>query len=886
MLPERISGIWLRIKALFLRRQLERDLGDELEFHLAMREQKLVEQGMPPEEAHYAARRAFGNTAQAKESNRELWTFPVLETLAQDIRYGLRQLRRNPGFTIVAIITLALGIGATTAMFSIIYCVFVVPFPFAHSHRLVGLVSWNKKVEGQFGAADISAAELEDYRKHSHVFDDVAGSTFERVLVTGISLPESWIGSRVTGNYFRLLGVPPLLGRAVTPQDDKAGAPAVAVLGYTVWQSTFGGDPKVLGRTIVLNQQPATIIGVMPRRFGGKVWISTGLTGAVSASRGVPFEMTARLKAGVSLEQAQAEVAALSGRFASVYPKDHPPDMAFKIRRLDRDVRQFDGPWLVLLGAVGLLLLIACVNLANLLLARARARERETAVRMAVGATRGRLVRQFIVESMLLALSGVALGCLLAAGLVAGLWPILHSAFGYYIRPETVIRINGPVLLFTLGTAFLSTLLFGLAPALLATGSNIQGPLKTSGSRTGGDRGHHWLRSVLVISEVMLSLVLLTGAGLLIHSFFVRMQVNLGYSPNNVLFATVGLPEKQYKTADQIIQFDVELLRRVRGLPGVVSAALGFPPPPHPFHVNVETNGKNRAASRAARFYLVGDAYFKTMGIRLLQGRRLSEEDVVQRRQIAVVNRTFATQNFGGEDPLGKQIKLSELPSWLKGPDTPLFEVVGVVADIKDDWSGPEKAPHPEFYLPTTVYRVPAAMIFLRTAVPPASLSNPVRREVADINKDLPVEGPYTMQWQLDGNWYAQPRVYLVMLAGFGGLGLLLACVGVYGVLSFAVSQRTQEIGVRMALGAQVSDVRRMVLKWGLRWLAVGIGIGVPASIALAKVLRNRIWGIQSADPLTFVAVSLVLIAVALVACYIPARRAAKVDPMVALRYE
>jgi putative ABC transport system permease protein len=882
----RIRAALIRIGNLFRKRRRERELAEELASHLQMHIQDNLRSGMTPEEARRQAHIKLGGVEQTKEICRDTWGVRIINELAQDLRYGLRQLRRNPGFTALAILTLALGLGATTAMFSIIYCVFVVPFPFAHSHRLVTLVSWNKKVEGQFGAAQLSASELEEYRKQTDVFDGVAGASFERVLVTGISLPESWIGSRVTGNYFRLLGAPPLLGREITAQDDKTGAPAVAVLGYTAWQSTFGGDPKVLGRTLVLNQQPATIIGVMPRRFGGKVWISTGLPGTVSASGGVPFEMTARLRAGVSLEQAQAEVAALSRRFASAYPKDHPPDMAFAIRRLDRDVRQYDGPWLVLLGAVGLLLLIACVNMANLLLARATARDRETAIRAALGATRGRLVRQFVVESLLLAFSGAALGCLLAAGLLASIWPMLHSAFGYYIRPETVIRINGPVLLFTLGAAILSTLLFGLAPALLATRRNIQEPLKTSGTRTGADRGHQRLRSVLVVGEVTLSLVLLTGAGLLIHNFFVSRRVSLGYNPDNVLFATVPLPENQYKTVDQKIQFDLEFLRRVRGLPGVVSAALGFPPPPFPFQVNVETNGKNRAASRAARFYLVGDAYFKTMGIQLLQGRRISEADVAQRRQVAVINRTFAARYFGGEDPLGKQIKVTELPAWLKGPAPPLFEVAGVVADIKDDWSGPELAPHPEFYLPASVYEGPPTSVYLRTAVPPATLWNPVRKEVAAIDNKLPVVGTDTMQEQLDGSWYAQPRVYLSMLAGFGGLGLLLACVGVYGVLSYAVSQRTQEIGIRMALGAQASEVRRMVMKWGLCWLAMGIGIGIPASIALGKVLRNRIWGIKSADPLTLAAVSLVLTAVGMVACYIPARRASKVDPMVALRYE
>ncbi len=887
MIRERLHNLWLRLKALLKRRQLDEDLAEELEFHLAMREENLVKQGMSPRDAHDAARREFGNVASLKESSRSLWSFPSLESLGQDLRYGLRQLRRNPGFTTVAVLTLALGIGATTAMFSLIYCVFLVPFPYAHSHRLVTLVSWNKKVEGQFGAANISASELEDYAKQNDVFDGVAGATYERVLVTGIDVPESWIASRVTGNYFGLLGVPPLLGREITPQDDKAGAPEVAVLGYGVWQSTFGGDLHVLGRTIILNQQPATIIGVMPLRFGGaKVWMSTGISGALLAGGGIPFEMTARLKSGVSMEQAKAEVAALSSRFASRFPNQHPPDMAFALRRLDQDIRQFDSPWLVLFGAVGFLLLIACVNIANLLLARARVREREIAIRAALGASGMRLVRQFLMESLLLSLTGGTLGCLLAWNLIAVLAPILRSAFGYYIRPETVIHINGAVLLFTLAMAFLCTLLFGLAPAILTTRRHVREPLVARGAGAGESRGHGFLRDALVVSEIALSLVLLTGAALQIHSFVARTQVRLGYNPDHVLWAVVPLDGTQYKTVEQRERFDQEALRRVRALPGVISDGLGFPPPPHPLSTKVQTTFKNGAAGQMARTYLVGSGYFRTMGIQLLQGRTISREDIIQHRQVAVVNRAFARSYLTGKNPLGEQIKVIEIPRWLGGPTSPEFQVVGVVADIRDDWSGPETAPHPEYFLPATVYNVPAAMIFIRTAVPPATLSNPIRKAVAAINNSLPVGELYTMRRQLEGNWYAQPRVYLAMLVAFGTLGLLLACVGVYGVLSYSVSSRTQEIGVRMALGAQVADVRRMVLSWGLRWLAVGIGIGVPASILLDKVLRNRIWGIKSADPVTLLVVSLVLSVVGLAACDIPARRAAKVDPMVALRYE
>ncbi len=552
---------------------------------------------------------------------------------------------------------------------------------------------------------------------------------------------------------------------------------------------------------------------------------------------------------------------------------------------------------------MGLLLVIACVNVANLLLARATTREKEIAIRASLGASRIRLVRQLLIESLLFALAGAGLGCLLAWDGLGGLVAIIPPDI---LDSETAVRINGPVLLFTLGAALLSTLLFGLAPALLAVRKDLQGPLKASGRGAGESSGHSRLRNLLVVSEVALSLVLLTGAGLLIRSFLALRQLELGFNPDNVLRAgTLLLPEDRYKKAEQRSQFQLESLRRVRALPGVVSATLADPPPTYPgANLAIEIGGKPSAVNWRAHWCSAGDRFFETMGIRLLQGRTISEEDMVHARKVAVVNRTFVSKYFGNENPLGRQVKVPDLateqnlpPFWIgdslgwdqAGPKLipqPWFEIVGVVADTKraGGYEGADAAAQPVFYVPYSLASIVHALL-VRTVGDPARLANSVRRTVAEIDKELPVETS-TLREQLARDWYTEPRFVLTMLVAFASLGLTMVSIGVYSVLSYAVSRRTHEIGVRMALGAEATDVRRLVLKSGLRWLAVGIGIGVPASIALAKILQNRIWGIKSADPLTLAVVALVLTAVGLAACYFPARRATKVDPMVALRYE
>jgi putative ABC transport system permease protein len=770
----------------------------------------------------------------------------------------------------------------------VIYGALFNTFPFVDRPPVLKVISHDKK-EGGIDIASFSAVEVRDFQEQNRVFDVMAGATsWDDVVLTGAELPERWTGARVTGDFFKLLGVPPLMGRALGPQDVQAGAPPVAVLSHKVWQNSLGGDPKILGRTLTLNGRPTTIIGVMPPRFvwnDGELWLPATFVGGGTAGEPPRFEVYGRLKPGITIEQAEAEIGALGKHFAAPYPKDFPPDLALGVVSLAELLRQSIRPWFVLLGAVSFLLLIACVNVANLLLARASARAKETAVRAALGASRGRLVRQYLMESLLLALAGAALGCLLAWG-VLGFLMTRTTEVLQFIPREAQIGMNGPALLFALSAACLSTLLFGLAPALLAAGKDLQQPLQSTGLRTGESRGHRRLRTLLAVTEVALSLTLLTGAGIALRSFWGRYHIKRGFDANRVMFSTIPLPETRYKTLPQKTRFDLELLRRVRALPGVVFAALESPPVPSYFPATIEITGQPQGGARRADVHWTGDSFFETLGIRLLQGRSISPDDMAQSRRVAVVNQKLVTEYFGDESPLGQLITLKEVEGYDATAAPPQgYEVVGVIADSNLGlW--PERPVQPEIFLPFTVGAMASVRLYVRTAVPAGIYAKSVRRAVAAIDQDLPVRDTITLEKFIDNLWYARPRFSTLMLISIASLALLLASVGVYGVLSYTVSRRTQEIGIRMALGAEATDVRRMVMTSGLRWLAAGIAAGVPASIALSRFLQFKIWGIGPADPLTLIAVSLLLIVVGLAACYIPARRATQVDPMVALRYE
>ena len=816
----------------------------------------------------------------------EMWSLRFLETLWRDLRYGLGQFRRNPGFTIVAVLTLALGIGATTAMFSVVEGAVLNPFPYADSHRLAVVVARYQDYGPDYYWGWFPVEEFRDYRKQVRSYDRVIGMLHEQIVLTGGDVPLAFDGVKATGNTFQMLGVPPLIGRTFTPADAEPGAPPVVVLRHKAWKSKFGGDPEIVGRTLVLNGQPTTVIGVMPPRFslgGAEMWLPENFTGSKPGGQILYISTVGHLKPGVSVEQAAAEVAVLFKGYAEHYPKIHPKRTHFSAELLANAAvgRAPHRIFYILLGAVGLLLLIACLNVANLLLARGTARETEIAIRASLGAGRLRLLRQFMVESLLLAAGGALLGCLFAW---LGLKGVMAIIPWWEFPTESVIRINGPVLLFTVGVALAGTLLFGLAPALHAIRRDFQADLRSGGRGAGESRSHSRLRNLLVVSEVTLSLVLLTGAGVLMRSFFAIRYVSLGYDPANVLLSRIRLPDSRYKTAAQRNLFSIELLRHLRAMPGVTSAALVFPPPVWSgMKMNIEITGKPSQENQSAQVRTTSDGFLETARIPLLGGRRISEEDYKLARKVAVINQTFVRRHFPGENPLGRQITVKDLTNPPFSLKSPTFEIVGVIGDIQDN--GPGEPSQPAIYIPYTVAGSGWTSYVVRTAAAPGLLLNPLRHEVASMDRELPLEGE-PLESILEENWFSEPRAVTTLMSVFASLGLVLVLIGVYSVLSYSVTRRTHELGIRMALGAEAGDVRRMVMLWGLRWLAIGIGIGVPASIGLAKILQNRIWGLKSADPLTLAVVAVILIAVGLASCYIPARRATKVQPMAALRYE
>ena len=764
----RLRVLLAKFSGLFHRAKLERQLDEDVRAHLEMLTEENQRKGMTPAEAHYAALRQFGNVSSMKEECRARWSIRIIEELVQDVRYGLRQLRRNPGFTAVAVLILALGIGGTTAIFSVFYGGFLDPWPYKDSGRLAVLITHDPNQPQLDNWARVSPAEFLGIQEQNHVFDHVIGALYENVLLTGHNIPAySFWGWRVTPNTFQVLGMTPIIGRTFTADDAKPGAPPVVLLNYKVWQSKFGGNPGIVGQTIELEDKPTMVVGVMPPRFGWwgnrlDVMLPATFSRAENSEKSQTTSVFGHLKPGVTFAQASADLEVLAKRFTAAYPEEHQKRITFLVESItDACVDPQSRRTLsILMGGVGLLLLIACVNIANLLLARGSSREREIAIREALGAGRLRLVRQFMIESLLLALGGAVLGSLLAWDGLGAMVALMPS---WYMPTEAVVRINFAVLLFTAGIAAVSTLLFGLAPAVLAVKKDLRAPLKASGRGTSETRGHHRLRNLLVVSEVTLSLVLLTGAGLLFRSFRTLRHLNLGYNTRNVLEAEALLPEERYKTAEQRNQFHLEALRRVRALPGVVSATFAERVLSWANSTRIEIVGRSSSQTQTAWFQLAGDGYFDTLGIPLLAGRTISEEDLADARPVVVVNRAFVNKYFGGANPLGRLIKV-EHPAWLPQMKNTAFEIVGVVGDTTHEEGG-EPEVQPQMFLPFTVAGTSWGMLLVRTAGNPTGLTNTVRKEFAAIDKELPVDvAPMRNDLKV---WYEEPLFVMGMLVGF-----------------------------------------------------------------------------------------------------------------------
>ncbi|MGA2153424.1 MAG: ABC transporter permease [Bryobacteraceae bacterium] len=810
--------------------------------------------------------------------------------LWREIRSAARGLGRDRTFTCLAAAALALGIGSTTAIFSVIDNVLLEPFPYTDSHRLVTIQIHDSTRSDPGGRSGFRVPEFLDYQEQNHVFDRAVGNCGIDVLYDNGEGTEQFNGALVSPDTFEFLGMPALVGRVMGPADYRPGAPPVFVLRYKVWVSRFSADPKIVGRTFVLNGVPRTLIGIMPQRFGwgdSDLWIPASLDRADEVAAGqFPnyFWMLGHLRPGVTMRQAQADIDVIAHRLAKVYPKEYPKQFTIQTQTLaDTVVGPFRVMLMIVMGAVGLLLLIACANVANLLLARATAREKEIAIRSALGAGRWALVRQLLTESLLLGLLGAASGCFLAWGGIKGLIAIVPAQI---IPAEAYIHINTSVLLFALATGMVTALIFGTAPALHATRRDLNEVLRDTGKGVSGGFRHAGLRNGLIVGEVALSLALLTGAGLLMRSFFALQQVQLGADPSHILAAVLPMPPERYKGAAQITGFFRPLLDHLKTTPGVVVATEATSLPPFGGFVSkLEIPGKSAGEDWRSQVELCSEGYFDTLRMKLLRGRTFTEAEVNGARKLGVVNLTFAKKFLTG-DPLGQRATLPDL-STSNFPDPlkdPTFEIIGIVADVKNQ--GLQRPAQPEIWVPYSVMGGAFRGILVRTSGDPKLLLNTLRREIWAADRSVALGFNGTDEDFINQFAMAQPRFGLYLLAVFAIVGLILVAIGVYGVVAYAVTRQTHEIGVRMALGADRSVVLRMVLRMGLRLLALGAGIGLLASFGVSRALASQLFGVSTFDPVTLVGVVALVFVAGVAACLFPARAATRVDPIIALRYE
>jgi len=811
-----------------------------------------------------------------------------MNTFGQDIRYGFRMLWKSPGFTLVTVLALALGIGANTAIFSVVNTVLLRPLPYPNGERIVYIGEWSQQVPEM----SVSYPNFQDWRAQQTTMEQIAAFRSANYVLTGVGEPERLDGRQVSAGFFNVLGVTPTLGRNFSPDEDRPGANPVALISHGFWQRRLGGDPSVINKPLQLNNESFTVIGVLPQTFEWQspvdVFVPVGL-------RSDQPNMTERgnhpgmyvlglLKPNVTVEQARTEIKAIAERLAQQYPDTNGGQSAVLDSLQARAVEDIRPALLILLGAVGFVLLIACANVANLLLARAASRSKEIAIRTALGAGRGRIIRQLLTESLLLSVLGGALGLLFAMWGIDALLAALPEDLPRLL--VSGIGLDMPVLLFTLAVSILTGLLFGLAPALQASKSNLNETLK-DGGRTSAGAGRQHVRNLLVVSEVALSLLLLVSAGLLIKSFSRLQETDLGFDPTNVLTLRVPLPEARYKESGQVANFWDELLRRVRALSGVESAGLTRGLPMNggiESGVMVEGQETTNPKDAVVAVNLFAEpGYFKTMNVQLLKGRFLSEQDTIDAPLAAIVDELFVARFFPNTDPIGKRLRIG-------GDRAPLRNIVGVFKHMKH--YGPDEEGRAEIYTPYK--QIPAEnfaaanrslWLAVKTKGDPTSLAPAIRNEVSQIDKDQPISNVGTME-QIVAATVAPQKFATWLLAVFAASAMLLAAIGIYGVMAYSVTQRTHEIGIRMALGAGRRDVLRMVVSQGMKLALVGVALGLVGAFALTRLLSSLLFGVSATDPLTYGVVSLLLASVALLACLIPARKATRVDPMIALRYE
>ncbi|HXU34729.1 MAG TPA: ABC transporter permease [Thermoanaerobaculia bacterium] len=799
-----------------------------------------------------------------------------------DLRFAWRSLWKNPALTGIAVAALALGIGANTAIFSVVHGVLLSPLPYSEPERIIRLIDTNPQANlPRFPSAP---PDFADWRAQNQVFSQLAAIRRASVNLTGEGDPERIVGARVSADFFPLFRVPAELGRSLLPEEDQVGGPKVAVLSHGLWQRRFGGDPKILGRRLMFDGEPTTVVGVMPESFvmpqKAELWLPLQMQ-INDDLRGAHFLAVAgRLKDGVSIERAQTEMTGIADRIALAHPASNK-DWGVQLYSLrDLMVEDIRPALLVLLGAVGLVLLIACANVANLLLSRLAAREREVALRSALGAGRGRLIRQFLTESTLLSLLGGLLGALLA-------WQGTHSLialFGDRVPRAQEIGVDGTVLGFSLALSLGCGLLFGLLPALHSSRTDLRSSLSEGGRGQAGDRRGRLTRRLLVFSEVALAIILLVGAGLLVRSLRELQQVKPGFRPAGILTAQIQLPNSPYESPESVAAFYRALLPKLAAVPGVSQAAIVSPLPLSGSRqlFAFEIEGKpiadlsNAPASNAA---FVSNGYFSALSIPVVKGRTFDDRDRLGGDPVIVINQALAAKMWPNEDPIGKRLTF-DVPNAPK----PVWQtVIGVVGGVHN--GEPSEDPGMQSYQPLAQVPPQSAGLVLRTTGDPAGLSSALTQAIRSIDPGLPISSIQTLDRMVYDS-VAAPRANAILLTLLAALALVLAAVGVYGVLSYSVAQRTREIGLRMALGAGVGQVLRQILREGLGTVLAGIAAGLVGSYFVVRALESLMFGVKVRDPLTFVGVPLVLLAVALFATWVPARRATRVEPVVALRYE
>jgi predicted permease len=908
------------LRNLFLSRRVDADLDQEVASHLELLVEENLRAGMSPKEAQRAALIELGGFEQVKEQVREQRIGNWFRSLPSDCRYGLRQLRQNLGFTAIAVLTLALGIGASTVVFSVFYNLLFNAFAAKDASRLIVPVVQNAETPADIRPLNCHLADLKFIREQNQVFENIVGSYSGMVQLRDGAQTYQLYNASVTSDAFEFYGVPPLLGRGITREDGKPGAAPVFVMSYKSWKSDFDADRQILGKTYTLDGEPHTLVGVMPPRFHAygllpETWTAIPWAGSTASPDPEPeLKLLARLKPGVSIEAASAELDVIVKHLALLHPDDYPKRFSAGVLSATDYLMGPSGLGMVfnsgiqlknilydLLAAVMVLLLIACSNVANLLLARATVREKEIAVRSALGATGSRIIRQLLTESFMLAIASCLVGCLFAWFGMKGVGAVIHQKAWARIAAETVVGLNPPVLLFALGLTLLTTLICGLAPALHVRRRDLQPHLVGDGKGVNASSRAGTLRAGLVIAQVALSIVLLIGAGLMMRSFFLLTHIDLGFNPRNILvvgFAPPrgrsGLPDRaKLASPEGQVRFQ-RILERLKALPGVADVAVnntipGYGPSRGP---QVTVPGGTHAVE--AGLDECDEQCAQTLGLRLVQGRWLSREDVQTDQFVAVINQRLAHEFFADRNPVGQRLLVKGFDRW-KGtlrkafalkpsqpPQDATLQIVGVVGDVKN--FGPQQPAVPMAFIPPLI--TGAFILQVKTNVEPGSLMHAVQEQVWAVDRGEIFWVFDPLEDFLQEHTYATPEFSVMISTPLAGIGLLLVVIGIFSVMAYTVSLQTHEIGIRMALGGQQSIILKMILAKGARLLAAGMVIGLSASFALMRFLASQIWGVSVTDPWTFTAAVTLIALVGLAGCYLPARRAARVDPMIALRYE